>query len=288
MVALSYVGRNPNNSSALGLKGDTDVAGAASVVTSDYVTTQTAATAAALRTKSYVDTQDALRVTQGLVNSLDAAYLASTARGAPSGVASLDGFGDVLSAQVPTGVPVDRVFKCYCLDVNSVGNAVSGAGVIGENLLGEGQALCTLSGTPRDADLAHLPIPDPGWPYRILPFAWIKGWAEGDQPDDLTGTGNYGLLTVMAPTGSTIYGLGLGTGTAFLTPSSPGIPPGGNYGQDQIPVTPYAAINQTPTSVAPNTGAIDLHLYGSLWSGSDGFTFYGHGMAFMALIFPAL
>lgn len=122
--------------------------------------------------------------------------------------------------------------------------------------------------------LATIPIPDLGFPYRMLPFAWVRGDSSGaTQPASPTlGTGNYGLITAVVPGSAQVYGLGICTGSWYT---------------DAYPMLPYAALNQTPLTVPATTGAKTLNLYGSMWSGTT-YTFYPDELTFFVTCIPAL
>lgn len=271
MSGLLYVGSNPNNASALGLKGDTDTAAAAAVVTTDYVNTTIAGAVGPLKTKSYVDAQDALRAKKTDVVNADAAFIARSTRGQASGVCPLDGAGKVPSANLPSGIPNDRVYAAYCLSTTQLGTTLTGAGVTGINYLGNLTHTSTTAGSLREYQIAKIVVPDPGFPWLPLPFAWVRGYAAGATPNIGYGNGNYGLVTVMPPSGNTKYAIGIGTDAV------------NRYGV--VAVMPYAAPGATPTSV---TGSLELSLYGNLWSGTDGYVYSGVQLQYMILVVPAL
>lgn len=123
--------------------------------------------------------------------------------------------------------------------------------------------------------LAHIVVPDPGYPWRPLPFALVLGDSSGSTHPVTrpVGTGSYGLLTVQPPGSSPqVYGLGICTGSFYP-----------NF----YPVLPHGAAGQTPTSVPPIVGGLELDLCGSLWSGTS-YTFYPSDMQFSLLVAPAV
>jgi hypothetical protein len=132
----------------------------------------------------------------------------------------------------------------------------------------------TATGTSTQ-NLASYVIPDPGYPWRPQPMAWVMGASSGaTQPAQrYQGTGSYGLLTVVPPGASPqVYGLGICTGSFFP-----------NF----YPVLPYAAAGQTPTSVPPINGGLELDLVGQLWSGTT-YTFYSANLVYTMLVVPAI
>lgn len=123
--------------------------------------------------------------------------------------------------------------------------------------------------------LATIPIPDLGFPYRALPFAYVLGDSSGatKPAQSNVGTGNYGML-MAAAVSNTSQPLGLGVCT-------------GSFNTDMYPLVPMALTNQTPTSVPALTGAQTINLYGALWSGTT-FSYYPNEMVFFVLCLPSL
>lgn len=281
MPTLAYIGRAPDNDATVVPKSYADSQEAALAVTTGIVNSIITTAAVNLTSASYVDSQDALRAHKTDVTTADNSYLASTARGAASGVASLDPDGNLTAAQVPTaGLVNDRVFKCYSLNQSTLpvlggtGSAIGGA--IGNQLLASGATRTVTTTSVREFRLATIVVPDPGFPWRPLPFAWIQGNSSGSaQPASRqSGTGNYGLVTCCPPSGvsDAIYGIAVCTASYFT---------------DTYELTPYAAANQTHTSVPPITGGLQLDLYCSCWSGTS-FTFLGTNLQFFVLAVPSL
>lgn len=132
----------------------------------------------------------------------------------------------------------------------------------------------TITSTSSTSTLASITVADPGFPWRPLPLAWVQGDSSGSSvpANRSTGTGSYGLLTVAAPSGGQVYGLGLCTGSYFT---------------DTYPLTPYAAAGQTPTSVPAITGSQELDLNAGLWSGTT-FTYYPTNLIYQVLVVPAV
>jgi hypothetical protein len=226
-------------------------------------------------------TQNALIAQQSAVTTADSAYAATTALNANSGVAGLDSSGNLLTAQVNTGVVItDRVAKCY-----SIG-AISGtAGILGGSvtttpgatgvILINGSFEVTTSGPPY-AQLAQLSIPDPGWPWVPICSGLIMGDSSASTPAPLTrsqGTGNCGMVLVTALAHTTpIYGIALCADS---------------YETDTYPIQPYAAPLQTPTTVPALTGAQTLAMWGTCWNSAP-YTFYQANLMFGVQVVPAL
>jgi hypothetical protein len=124
-------------------------------------------------------------------------------------------------------------------------------------------------------NLASYVIPDPGYPWRPWPMAWVMGASSGaTQPAARTlGTGSYGLLTVVSAGASpSVYGLGICTGSFY---------------PNLYPVLPAGVVGQTPATIPPVIGGLELDLVGQLWSGST-YTFYSTALAFTMLVVPAI
>lgn len=261
MATLQYVGRNPDSDSIISPKSYTDAANTASAVTTAIVNTKIAAAAATLTSAFYVDTQDAALAHQADVTSADTAFIATTQLGVASGIASLDSSGNLTTAQVPGGVVTDRVALSYA-------GAVIGTFTADHTV--------TTIGT-REFKLATVSIPDPGFPWYPLPFAWVAGDASAGSPpaSRQVGNGNYGLLTVQPPVGSgnTIYGVGICT-ASFYT--------------DFYSVIPYAPAGTTPSGQPAIAGALTLDLYGCCYSTAGHYTFKPTNLTYFVLCVPAL
>lgn len=259
MAILSYRGRNPDSDGTIVPKSYADSSQAVLAVTTTVVNNLINTTAANLVLPSYVDQQDALYAKKTAVTTADANYLPTTALGAASGVGQLDSGGNVPVGQLPAGLLTDRVFKCYP----------------GQLLLSSGvQHQVTTTGL-REFQLGACVIPDPGYPWRPWPFAWVQGNAGGTSPGTRQqGNGNYGLLTVMPPSGVSDQVYGVGICTASLAP-------------DLYALTPHAGLNQTHVSVPAVTGGLELDLFGCCFSGNN-FVFGGTNLSFFVLVIPSL
>lgn len=258
-----------------------DATNTAVAVTTAIVNTKIATAAATLTIASYVDTADAALAQKSAVTAADAAYVAATLAGAANGVATLDGSGNLAAAQVPAGVKTDRVMDCYSVGTTAPNQGVLG-GVINTNAKAIGSVLITASHTVtsvtlREFKLASIVIPDPGYPWRPLPFAWVAGNSLGGTTpaDRQHGNSSFGLLSVMPPSGvsDTVYGVGLCTASIRT---------------DYYPVLPYAAAGSTPTSVPAITGSLELDLYGCCNSTSSTYTFLPDNLTFFVFVAPGL
>ena len=215
-----------------------------------------------------------LRAHKTDVTAADAAYIATTALGAPSGVASLDASGFLPAAQLPAGIVTDRVARCFSVasPAGVLGGTPSGTAAVGTvQLTGEHTVTTTV---PREYQIAQIPVPDLGYAYRPLPFAWVAGRAGGTVPDTRhNGNSNYGLLSVLAPPGNdTVYAAGVCTATPY---------------PDMYAVVPYAQPGQTPLTVPAINGAQEFRLYGSCWSGAS-YIFAPVNLVYFVLCLPAL
>lgn len=281
MATLKYVGRAPDSDSTIVPKSYADSQNANLSVTTTIVNNIIAAAAVNLTDQTYVDAQDALRAHKNDVTAADNLYVALSALGAAGGVASLDGSGNIPAGQIPAGVRTDRVAACYSVAHTGTlpllgGTPNTTAGAIGTINLASGVTHTVSTTTVREYQLASIVIPDPGFPWKPLPFAWVQGnSSSGTNPGTRqSGNGNYGLLTCMPPSGvsDTVYGLGLCTAS---------------YVTDTYAMTPYAATNQTHTSVPAINGSLELDLYGCLWSGTT-YTFVGTNLNFLVLVLASV
>lgn len=266
MVALSYQGRPPSSDDSVVTKAWVDTEGAAIAVTTANVN----AAILALVTETPLDTQadvDAKRAptliaTQAAVNTDQANYVNSSTIGQPSGVASLDTSGDLLSGQVPAGVPTDNIMQCY--NVTTSGTIV----------LATNTTHTVVSQTNTEYTAATITIPDPGFPYVPMPFVYILGMSGGGpMPSRDMGTGIYGQICVMPPPPSTtIYALGLCTDSTYL---------------DYYTALPAGAASVTPLVQPAVVGALTLNLNLSCAAGSS-YTFNGTNLSFFVLVVPSM
>lgn len=273
---MRYVGRTPDADASVAPKSYADATAATSAVTTSVVNTRIASAAALLTSASYADTQDALRAHKAEVLAADELYFPTTALGATNGVASIDSDGFVPTAQLPQ-LLTDRVATCYSVVSPTAGlwgaTTAGTSGAVGS--ISFTTTLTATSTSPREQQLASIPVPDPGYPWRPLPFAWVMGKGGGTAPATRkVGTGNYGMLSVMPPSGvsNVIYGLGLCSASSV---------------NDVYPVLPFAQTNQTPTNVPPVTGALTLNLYGACWSGTN-YVYSAANLVYFVLVVPAL
>lgn len=137
-----------------------------------------------------------------------------------------------------------------------------------------GPTTVTSTSTP-GTPLATIPVPDLGFPYRVLPFAFVSGDSSGSTAPARVdvGTGSYGLL-LCTTAAATSQPLGIGICT-------------GSYRTNVCTLVPDALTNQTPSSVPALSGAQTVNLYGCLWSGTT-YTFYPTELIFYVLCVPAL
>jgi hypothetical protein len=216
-----------------------------------------------LVTQSYVDNTNAGLAQQAAVTSADNTYAAASSLNAASGVAGLDGAGNLLTTQLPASVPTEFTAKSYDLATYGI-VLMSGTGTVSTSNL-------------RELQIAKISVPDPGYPWRPFPIAWVAGGNPNQQtaPTNRTkGTNNYGLLSVIPPVGISdqVYGAGVCTDSYYL-----------NY----YPVRPYAGAGQTPITVPAVQGPLDLLLCGCCWTGS-GYEFSSQGLQYWILTLPAM
>lgn len=256
-MPIRYEGRYPDGDNSLVTKKWTDDTATASAVTTTFITNEISrvVSESTLQTITYVDSQDALLAKLADVTAADTLYLNTSARNAT--VAGLDGSGMLISGQIPTTVVTDRLARSHVGTASFSGNYT-----------------CNTTLT-REKKLASVTIPDPGFPYIVLPFGSVTGQAGGTPGVyPWSGNGVCGLLTVCPPAGSgdTIYGLGAATDSPVST---------------SYPIFPYAASGATPANRPALNGATTLDLYGSCFQGS-GYTFYSAGLSFYVIVIPTL
>lgn len=267
MATLQYRGPTPNSDGSVVTKAWADGQYAAIAVTTSWVNSQitTEVNNSNLQLPSYVDAQDALRAHKTSVDAADLNYVAVSRLGAASGVASLDSSGNLPLAQTPSGVTVSRVGSSYSL--------ASGSGT---QYLGVGATHTVNTQTPREFRLASITVPDPGYPWRPMCYGAVGGYsAGGSAPADRSmGTGNLGLALVVPPAGisDVIYGHAVCSGSTHL---------------DFYPLLPYAVANETPLTIPPITGSLELGLWASCFS-SSGYVFTGTGLQFTVQVQPAM
>lgn len=283
MATLKYVGRTPDSDSTIVPKSYADAQQAALSVTTTIVNGIIAGGAVNLTSQSYVDNQDNFYAHKTDVTAADNLAVAATALGAANGVASLDSSGNLTSSQLPTsGVTTDRVMQCYSIGqsggtlplLGGVLNTVTGA--VGSILLASGSTHTVTTTNVREFKLASIVIPDPGYVWRPMPFAWVQGnTSGGSNPGGRSGgNGNYGLLTCLPPSGvsDVVYGAGVCT-AALVT--------------DTYLLTPFALANQTHTSVPAISGGITLDLYCSCFSGTS-YIFSGTNLVYYVMVVPSV
>lgn len=149
-------------------------------------------------------------------------------------------------------------------------------GAVGNIILTPGSNHTVTTTNVREFQLASLVIPDPGYPWRPLAFAWVQGNSSAgtDPGNRQVGNGNYGLLSIMPPAGisNVIYSLGVCTGSRAT---------------DTYVVMPSATTNTTPLTQPAITGGLELDLFGCLFSGST-YTYLGANLTMFVMVVPSL
>lgn len=256
MPGIRYEGRYPDGDSSLITRQWSNETAAALAVTNPFLAGEVARVVAAssLQTTTYVDAQDALLAKLADVQSADSALLDTGARNTT--VATLDSSGNLTASQIPSTLVTERA----AFSVAAAGASFSGS-------------YSTTTTTIREKLLATLTIPDPGFPYIILPFGSVTGQA-GGTPGlyPWSGNGVCGQLTVCPPPGDdTIYGLGACSDSSAA----------GAY-----PILPYGSSNNTPLNRPAVNGSLTLNLYGCCFQGS-GYSFSSTGLVFYVIGIPA-
>lgn len=255
-----YVGARPNRDGSFVDKKWLDDRYDAVGVTSAYVTSRARAEAASttadatpLVDTAYVDQRDALRAKRADVDAADALLVPLSSIGQPGGVATLDSQAHVPAGQLPTLVPERVPFQ------------VSGATVY------LGQQDVTTSGT-KTFQAATLSVPDPGYPYFVLPVTSVRGRCSAQTHGPRrVGGGSYGKAAVLTQNDWIVAG---------------GIS-GGQFDWDWTHLVPYGAPQAVPGSNSVLSGTTTLSLWLSLWSGTS-YTYDATGMVFWSWVVPAL
>lgn len=250
---LRYVGRLPDRANAVSPRKYVNDFNDSTKVTLDFINKALDIQVPTLASLDTVIQEDAKRATKAEVLAADNAFFPATGHN----LAMLDSAGVLVSTAVPTtGLIFDRTFKCYTGTSNIGGNAVASGS------------------SPRNVLLATCNIPDPGYPYTMLPFAVVAGGdPSGTQLAEWSGTGRTGRLLAMPPAGmgEVVYGAGVCTATdryAFAT------------------LVPALSGQATPASTR-RTGASTLCLFGSTFLDSaTSFTFIPSGLAFHVYVVP--
>jgi hypothetical protein len=266
VAAFEYVGRYPDSDAVVVPKGYADADNAATAVTQAYIDQQCAIQAANAVSQAYITQAVANYATATMVSTANAAYVPLTQLGSANGVAQATSSGVAASAQLPTLV-TNRLPKSYSI-------ATSGTDFLG------GDSFTVTTTTLQEYIIASLPIPDPGYPWIPWITAYISGQAAGSPSGSrFIGNGNFGLLTVMPPSGvsTKLYAAGVCTSDT-VTNWYQALP----YGSTQNPSTPM-----TPLTQPPIIGPLTLNLGACCWSG-HGYTFNGLGKVFHVTVLPAL
>lgn len=255
---LRYVGRVPDTLASVTSRSDVKVFSDSVKMTVDYINQAMDRQVPILATLEKVIQEDKKRATKAEVLAADEKHYPATGHG----LATLDPDTGMLpiSAAPLDDLVYDRTIKCHNGTVNIT------------------TASPAVSNDYRNVLLATCEIPDPGYPYIPLPFAWVRGAdPTGTTTARWSGTGNTGRLLVM-PTpgnGDVFYGAGACTATTRNAYSV---------------VVPVADPKATPTTTRkPLTGATTLCLYGSCWTTdfAQSYTFSPTGLVFYVLLFPA-
>jgi len=234
-----------------------DTSGGAGVRRSAYVATQANAQATNLVNQTYIDGRDALRAAKIAVDAADELLIPLTDKGIAGGVATLD--SNTANPLIPPAQ----------LPTLNTARLVGAVDYTGTPAWSEQDVSSTATKLFSAATLA---VPDPGYPYLLLPTARVRGrcTAQTHGPRR-TGGGSYGKLAVLTSADAVLAG---------------GIS-GGQFDWDWCLAVPYAAKNSAPGNNTPMTGPATLTLWLSLWSGGS-YTFSSTGLSFGALVVPAL
>jgi hypothetical protein len=266
VASLETVGRYPDSNAVIVPKSYADADNAATAVTNAYIDQQCAIQAANCVSQAYITQAVANYATASQLSAADALFVPNTLLGAANGVATTLSNGLANPAQLPTLV-TNRLPVSYSI-------ATTGTDFLG------GDSFTVTTTTLQEYIIASMPIPDPGYPWIPWVTVYISGQAAGSPSGSrFIGNGNFGLLTVMPPSGvsSKIYAAGVCTSDTVTNwyQATP-------YGGAQNPQTPT-----TPLTQPPIIGPLTLDLGCCCWQG-NGYTFNGPGKVFHVTVLPAM
>ena len=265
MSGLQYVGRTPDSDSSIINRSYADALDETLIVTDGYVNSVISTKATPLQTPTYVDQQDLLRAHKLSVDIMDENYVPLTDLGQPNGVATTDNNGSITVSQIPSTAVTNRTSLYY---------EAASQGII--TLQPGHTQQVTNTSNSREATLASIIVPDPGYPWYPLCFAFVQGKSGGTDPGQGHTNTNIGQLVVQPPQGvsDSIY-----AATICLSSMS--------YNLHTL--LPHARVGNpavTPLTFPAVTGSLQLDLYGSCYTGSS-FWWSGDGLAYYILVFPA-
>jgi hypothetical protein len=263
---LKYVGRVPDSDATLANKAYADVDNANTAVTNAFIDQQVANQGHDLVNQAFVDQQVANYAPTTAVDAALSAYAPITALGVASGVAQADGTGLIPSAQLPTLV-TNRLALSYNIATT------------GTNFLGSASYTTTTTNV-NEYIIASIPIPDPGFAWYPLAFAYISAQTGGSSSGSrFVGNGNFGYLTVSPPAAvsATIYAAGICTDSPITN----------WYQAMPSAIASNTTQPQTPTNTPPILGGLTLNLAACCWQG-NAYTWNGPGLVFHIIVIPAI
>ena len=274
-MPLRYVGRPPDTSATVAPASAVYSSAANSsnlfsryLVTTSWLANQitTLSSADPPVMSDYITQQAANYATQSQVTTALQQFIANSQIGAANGYAKL----------VNGGVPVGPGAQIASVSTN---NKI-GVYAMTNQLLPSGNTYA-ITGTTTSFPLGTVTVPNPGYPWIPIPFAYVQGASTASGPGRLIGSGNYALLTV-TPQGlaSPVYAAGYMTDDPIMNyyPVVPCAVPGINT--TGSPVTP---LTQQPLTL---TTTFTLSVSGS-GSSTTGYTVSGTGLVFYIAVVPA-
>ena len=224
--ALRYVGRYPDTDSVVVPVSYANADNASVVVTPSWVTQEVNIAAANCVSQAWVQGQIANYQTQTQLTAALNSYIPKSALGANSGIAESNSSNMVPTGQLPT------------LTTNSLAQCYDAYGSYGTILVNSTTTVTSVTQNINEITLAQIAVPDPGYRWIALPFAYVRAGSGGSSTVLTSGTGNFGALTVtIEGNTNTLYGVGICTDD-----------PNPNY----YPLVPYGSPLNTNNSI---TGA---------------------------------
>ena len=244
-MPMRYVGRYPDTEGSVSPHIYADAANSKTKLTTDIVNAAVDTQVSALATTAYVDQQDATKAAKSAVTAADNNYIPLTGHG----LAVLDSTGAVAASQIPSVT-------------SQVRPSLSFTGIVGSGTVA--------SAGLRSLSLGTITIPDPGFPYVVLAFAWVNGSdPNGTVKSRWAGTGNTGKLVVMPSGSDAIHAWGVCAGSAKSS---------------AYPVTPAVSMGAGSQKL---TGSTTLNLYGSVMVEAVGQSYTFSGGSFFVNVLPA-
>ncbi|QGJ95055.1 hypothetical protein SEA_REDWATTLEHOG_194 [Gordonia phage RedWattleHog] len=187
MAELKWLGPPGSGNSAEVITRDDVTAKKGTAMSAAQIDAQISAALTGYSLKTYVDSQDSPKALLSYVNSRDATKLTREMRGAPNGALPLDASGMIPKAYLNNNYPAfNKAVRGYYSPASYV--STNWTSLTTQNA----QKLC-----------ADITIPDPGYPYLIIPYGYWEC-----QVNSASGDNTYPEINVRV--GTRVIGRGVG------------------------------------------------------------------------------